>query len=61
MNYKKILTEIEKEIQKELPRGKVANYIPALAEVEPNQFAMTITLKPKLCIRNSLSSTNHLA
>jgi len=45
MNYKKILTEIEKEIQKELPRGKVANYIPALAEVEPNQFAMTITLK----------------
>jgi len=45
MNYQKILEEIESEIQSELPRGKVANYIPALAEVEPNQFAMTITLK----------------
>jgi len=45
MNYKKILKEIEKEIQEELSRGKVADYIPALAEVEPNQFAMTITLE----------------
>jgi len=41
MNYKKILKEIEKEIQEELAHGKVADYIPALAEVEPNQFAMT--------------------
>ena len=45
MNYKKILKEIEKEIQEELAYGKVADYIPALAEVEPNQFAMTITLQ----------------
>jgi len=45
MNYKKILKEIEKEIQAELTEGKVADYIPALAEVEPNQFAMTITLE----------------
>jgi len=45
MNYKKILKEIEKEIQEELSKGKVADYIPALAEVEPNQFAMTITLE----------------
>ncbi len=45
MNYKKILKEIEKEIQEELAHGKVADYIPALAEVEPNQFAMTITLE----------------
>jgi len=45
MNYKKILKEIEKEIQAELSKGKVADYIPALAEVEPNQFAMTITLE----------------
>jgi len=45
MNYKKILKEIEKEIQGELSKGKVADYIPALAEVEPNQFAMTITLE----------------
>ncbi len=45
MNYQKILEDIYKEIQPELKKGKVANYIPALAEVDPNQFAMTITLK----------------
>jgi len=45
MNYKKILKEIEQEIQGELSKGKVADYIPALAEVDPNQFAMTITLE----------------
>jgi glutaminase len=45
MNYQKILKEIEKEIQPSLKKGKVADYIPALAEVDPNQFAMTITLK----------------
>ena len=45
MNYQKILNEIYDEIQPELKRGKVANYIPALAEVEKGQFAMTITLE----------------
>jgi len=47
MNYQKILEDIEQEIQSELSNGKVANYIPALAEVNPNQFAMTITLTLK--------------
>ena len=45
MDYQKILEEIEREIESELSVGEVADYIPALAEVEPNQFAMTITLK----------------
>jgi len=45
MDYQKILEEIEREIQSELSVGKVADYIPALAQVEPNQFAMTITLE----------------
>ena len=45
MDYQKILEEIEQEIAPELKRGKVADYIPALAEVDPNQFAMTITLE----------------
>jgi len=44
MNYQKILDEIYDEIQPELLRGKVADYIPALAEVEKGQFAMTVTL-----------------
>ncbi len=45
MNYQKILEEIENEIQPQLSEGRVANYIPALAEVDPNQFAMSVTLK----------------
>jgi len=45
MNYQKILDEIYDEIQPELMRGKVADYIPALAEVKKGQFAMTVTLE----------------
>jgi glutaminase len=44
MDYQSILAEIEQEVFPLLERGKVANYIPALAEVNPKQFAMTITL-----------------
>jgi len=43
MDYQAILEEIYKEIQPELKRGKVADYIPALAKVEQEQFAMTVT------------------
>ena len=45
MNYQKILDEIYHEIQPELMHGKVADYIPALAEVEIGQFAMSVTLE----------------
>ena len=45
MNYQQILDEIYDEIEPELSVGKVADYIPALAEVEKEQFAMTITLE----------------
>jgi len=34
MNYQQILDEIYDEIEPELMCGKVADYIPALAEVE---------------------------
>lgn len=44
MDYQNILEEIMLEIQPFLKEGEVANYIPALAKVEPNQFAMTLTL-----------------
>ena len=44
MNYQTILKEIAKEIAPMLGQGKVADYIPALAEVDANQFAMSITL-----------------
>ena len=45
MNYQTILDEIYYEIQPELMGGKVANYIPALAEVVKGQFSMSLTLK----------------
>ncbi len=45
MDYQAILEEIYEEIQPELKRGKVADYIPALAKVDQEQFAMTVTLE----------------
>jgi len=44
MDYQKILQEIQQEIIPLFCEGKVADYIPALAEVDPKQFAMSITL-----------------
>ena len=44
MNYQLILEEIEKEIQPFFNEGKVANYIPALATVNPNQFSMSVQM-----------------
>ena len=45
MNYQSILEEIYDEIQPQLQKGKVADYIPALAAVPKGQFAMTLTLE----------------
>lgn len=44
MDYQRILNEIVEEVFPLLNDGKVADYIPALAEVDMNQFAMTLTL-----------------
>lgn len=44
MNYQKVLEEINEEIQPFLNEGKVANYIPALANVDDKKFAMSIQL-----------------
>ncbi|MEA1918713.1 MAG: glutaminase [Campylobacterota bacterium] len=44
MNYNTILQEIYDEIQPLFGEGKVADYIPALAKVDPHQFAMSLTL-----------------
>jgi len=44
MNFDLILQEIQKEIQPLYAQGKVADYIPALAKVEPRQFAMSLQM-----------------
>lgn len=44
MDYQSILQEIADEISPLLSQGKVADYIPALAEVDPLQFGISLTL-----------------
>lgn len=44
MDYKEILEEIHEEIIQYKGKGKVADYIPMLAEVDPNQFGMSVQL-----------------
>ena len=44
IDYQNVLEEIEREIQQYLHEGKVADYIPALVQVNPNEFAMSINL-----------------
>ncbi len=44
MDYQLILDEIAQEVTCLQDKGKVANYIPALGKVDPNQFAMSLTL-----------------
>lgn len=44
MDYQKILEEIREEIQPFLKKGEVADYIPALKNVNANDFAMSIKL-----------------
>ena len=42
MDFSKILAEIEAEIRPFFGMGRVANYIPALASVDPNKFGMAL-------------------
>jgi glutaminase len=44
IDYQKILLEIQEEIVPYLTQGHVADYIPALAKVNPDQFAMSLFL-----------------
>ncbi|MDA0260718.1 MAG: glutaminase [Proteobacteria bacterium] len=43
MNLQAILDEIEREIQPHLGSGKVADYIPALARIDPTKFGIAVT------------------
>ncbi len=45
MDYQKILNEIYEEIKPLMGQGKVADYIPALGKVNPNQFGFSIVTK----------------
>jgi glutaminase len=44
MDYQSILHEIADEVSPLVGAGRVADYIPALAEVDPGQFGMSLTL-----------------
>lgn len=43
MDYNRILSEIQQEVKPLIGKGKVADYIPALARIHPNQFGMAVT------------------
>lgn len=43
MDYQQILSEIHEEIKPYMHQGKVADYIPALGRVNPDQFGICIT------------------
>lgn len=42
MNYQRILEDIAQAVQPEFGKGKIADYIPALAKVSPCKFGMAI-------------------
>ena len=44
MDYQRILEEIRQEVQPLFGQGKVANYIPTLANVSPTHFALSLQL-----------------
>jgi glutaminase len=44
MNLSQVLEHIYQQVQPMLGQGNVADYIPALANIEPRQFGMAITL-----------------
>jgi len=41
-DYQQVLNDIANEVKPLLSQGKVADYIPALAEIDPNQFSIAI-------------------
>lgn len=43
MDYKSILTEISNGLSNYIGKGKVADYIPALAKADPNKFGMSVS------------------
>jgi len=42
MDYQKLIEEVYQEVQEENLRGKVADYIPEIATVNPNQFGIAL-------------------
>jgi glutaminase len=42
MDFAKILTDIREEVQLDFGKGKVADYIPALAGVDPSKFGIAL-------------------
>lgn len=45
MNYKRIIQSIYEEVKAMPAKGKLANYIPHLAEVKPNKLGVHITMQ----------------
>lgn len=56
MDYQQILKDIYQEIQPYASIGKQADYIPALAKINPDQFGMCIhTIQNKTFMHEAVS------
>lgn len=42
MNYQNLIEEVYNEVMSTNPRGKVADYIPELARVDPDKFGIAL-------------------
>jgi len=42
MDYQQLIEEVYHEVKSANPRGKVADYIPELASVDPKQFGIAL-------------------
>lgn len=45
INLNEVLAQVHKEIKEYIGKGKVADYIPELAKVDPNHFGMALRLR----------------
>ena len=57
-NLKSFLTDLNQEMQNAPERGTVASYIPELANIDPNQFALSICFKDGEQINVGCSQTD---
>ena len=58
MDYKEVIDNIYNEVKPLFGQGKVADYIPALANINPHQYGIAIAsldgqIVGKMCIRDS--------
>jgi glutaminase len=50
MDYQQLIEEVYEEVKSVNPRGKVADYIPELAEVDADKFGIALVDWKEMCL-----------